>query len=261
MPILIECPNCRKQLRVQDALIGKRLKCPACASVFAAAAPSGHAENSALPSPPPQEEVDYQHEDDARDQDDERRAKRSKKRRRAAERVKLPAILMLILASLGLILTLITTIILAIGGTVAAAAADSPEFERAMERGAARRPGNDPFGNNPRPDPITKDQFKSIMAGIGVGAVLIGIVGVILHALMLFGSIQMLRLRTFGLAVTAAVMCMICSFFACVGFGGVGSAIFPCCGFVGLLFLPVNIGIGIWALVVLMSADVKAAFR
>ncbi len=59
--------------------------------------------------------------------------------------------------------------------------------------------------------------------------------------LILLGAIQMLRLRSYGLAVTASILaaipCVTCS--ACCGLGE---------------------GVGIWALIVLMNPEVRAAF-
>ncbi len=45
MPLLLTCPSCSKQLRVQDALAGKKVKCPACATVLTVPA--------AVAAPPP----------------------------------------------------------------------------------------------------------------------------------------------------------------------------------------------------------------
>ncbi|HZV06439.1 MAG TPA: zinc-ribbon domain-containing protein [Gemmataceae bacterium] len=39
MPISLTCPKCSSSLRVPDDLAGKKVKCPKCAEVFAAAAP------------------------------------------------------------------------------------------------------------------------------------------------------------------------------------------------------------------------------
>src|SRR4051794_29982519 len=39
MPILVSCPSCHGQLRVGDDLIGRKVRCPACQTVFEAAAP------------------------------------------------------------------------------------------------------------------------------------------------------------------------------------------------------------------------------
>jgi len=62
----------------------------------------------------------------------------------------------------------------------------------------------------------------------------------VLSAVALFGSIKMMRLQSYGLAMTAAIVSMV----PCVG---------PCC----CLAIP----FGIWALVVLMKPNVKAAFQ
>jgi hypothetical protein len=63
--------------------------------------------------------------------------------------------------------------------------------------------------------------------------------GFITRALQILGAIAMLRLRGFGLAVTAAICALIpCEIYCC---------------------LP-NLPFGIWALIVLSNAEVKAAF-
>jgi hypothetical protein len=68
MPITVSCPNCNRALRVPDELLGKRVKCPACATVLTAS-PEGSVQSSAAvppsresiaprrrPAPPPEEE-------------------------------------------------------------------------------------------------------------------------------------------------------------------------------------------------------------
>jgi hypothetical protein len=73
-----------------------------------------------------------------------------------------------------------------------------------------------------------------------IGCVIVA-VHLLCSLLILLGSIQMLRFRSYGLAVTASILaaipCITCS---------------ACCG--------VGEGIGIWALVVLMNPEVRAAF-
>lgn len=44
MPIIIVCPSCRGKLRVADALLGQRVRCPACNHTF---------DSAAEPPPPP----------------------------------------------------------------------------------------------------------------------------------------------------------------------------------------------------------------
>jgi predicted Zn finger-like uncharacterized protein len=65
MPIIVPCPQCRGQLRVADDLIGRKVRCPACAATFDAAetaAPPPAAppreEPAPAPPPPPRENVD-----------------------------------------------------------------------------------------------------------------------------------------------------------------------------------------------------------
>jgi hypothetical protein len=72
-----------------------------------------------------------------------------------------------------------------------------------------------------------------------LGAVL-AIIGLIVGAVILLGAMKMKKLEGYGFAMAATIMAMV----PCIS---------PCC----LLGLP----IGIWSLVVLMNADVKAAFH
>jgi hypothetical protein len=72
--------------------------------------------------------------------------------------------------------------------------------------------------------------------GFGLGAV--NLVGALL---ILLAGIQMLRLRAYGLAVFGSILAAL----PCISCSG-------CCG--------LGEGIGIWALVVLMNPDVRAAF-
>lgn len=74
----------------------------------------------------------------------------------------------------------------------------------------------------------------------GVFAVVGFIFAIIVTVLMIFGGIRMKNLQSWGLALTASILAMI----PCLS---------PCC----LIGLP----IGIWALVVLMKPEVKAAFK
>ncbi len=72
--------------------------------------------------------------------------------------------------------------------------------------------------------------------GLGIAFALFGIV---LYGLMILGALKMKALEGYALAITAAIIAMLpCS----------------CCCLVG-------VPIGIWALVVLLDANVKAAFR
>src|SRR6266436_5831080 len=49
MPINTDCPSCNRKLRVPDELLGKKVKCPTCGTVF-------QADESAAPAPSVREE-------------------------------------------------------------------------------------------------------------------------------------------------------------------------------------------------------------
>lgn len=66
------------------------------------------------------------------------------------------------------------------------------------------------------------------------------VAGLAIAVICLFGSLRMMNLQSYGLAMTAAVLMLL-----------------PC----GTCCCCVNIGAGIWALVVLSKPEVKAAFR
>lgn len=74
----------------------------------------------------------------------------------------------------------------------------------------------------------------------GTFAVVAGVIGILVSALILLGAIKMKKLENYGLAMVASIVAMI----PCIS---------PCC----VLGLP----IGIWAVVVLSKPEVKSAFH
>lgn len=82
---------------------------------------------------------------------------------------------------------------------------------------------------------------NNAMAGMmqGTIGIVFGVIGIIVAGVIIFGGIKMKKLQSYGLALTAAIIAMI----PCIS---------PCC----ILGLP----FGIWALIVLMKPEVKAAF-
>ncbi len=50
MTILVACPKCQTKLKVEDNVLGRNIKCPACAAVFAVKAP-GSSTSAAAPPP------------------------------------------------------------------------------------------------------------------------------------------------------------------------------------------------------------------
>ena len=83
-----------------------------------------------------------------------------------------------------------------------------------------------------------QEQWMAMTSG-GVGVVS-SIVGLVIGVVVLLGALKMMKLQSWGFALAAAILAMI----PCVS---------PCC----LLGIP----FGIWAIVVLTKADVKAAFN
>ena len=85
---------------------------------------------------------------------------------------------------------------------------------------------------------MSQDERIAQLVGGTIGIV-IAIIGVLLAFVAIFGALKMKSLQSYGMAIVASVVVMLpCSYCCCVG-------------------LPV----GIWSLVTLMNADVKAAFR
>lgn len=74
----------------------------------------------------------------------------------------------------------------------------------------------------------------------GVAGIVFSIIGIVVGLVIFFGALKMMKLQSYGFSMATAIVAMI----PCIS---------PCC----LLGLP----IGIWALVVLMKPEVKAAFQ
>jgi len=51
MPLVTQCPNCERKLRVPDDFLGKRVRCPACKEVFTPSAGEEASSPSAEPAP------------------------------------------------------------------------------------------------------------------------------------------------------------------------------------------------------------------
>jgi hypothetical protein len=129
----------------------------------------------------------------------------------ALEKVKLPAIFLMVTAGLGALMAVITLV------------------SHLFGTGLNLANMGDMGGN---------EKLVSMMSGgMGVG---FSIVGLAMAGLVFFGASKMMKLEMYGLALTASIIAMI----PCIS---------PCC----LLGLP----IGIWALVVLLDPEVKAAFH
>ena len=84
-----------------------------------------------------------------------------------------------------------------------------------------------------------QEVFQTALMAGGVAGIFASIIGIGIAIFVIFAALRMLSLRSYPLCVVASILAMI----PCIS---------PCC----LLGLP----IGIWALVILLSQDVKAAF-
>ncbi len=82
--------------------------------------------------------------------------------------------------------------------------------------------------------------MEQMVQGVGVGYLVFSVIALIAAIITIFGGLQMRNLRGYGLSVFGSILAMI----PCVS---------PCC----LL----GVVAGIWGLAVLMSQDVKSAFR
>jgi hypothetical protein len=81
---------------------------------------------------------------------------------------------------------------------------------------------------------------SAMVSGVGIGYVLWGVLALLCAGVIIMAGIKMKSLQSYNLVMAGTVLAMI----PCTG---------PCC----IVSLP----LGIWALVVLMSPDVKAAFH
>jgi hypothetical protein len=90
------------------------------------------------------------------------------------------------------------------------------------------------------PAGMDPDMHRFLQAFSGVVGITICIVGVVLSVLVLYGALQMKKLHSYGWAMTASILALV----PCTS---------PCC--------LVGVPIGIWALVVLLKPEVKAAFK
>jgi len=90
--------------------------------------------------------------------------------------------------------------------------------------------------------PFVRQVIEQMNNNGPVMGAIISLVMIAVGGLIVFGGIQMLKQRTYGLAMAASILTML-PCITCLG----------CCG--------VGEGIGIWALIVLMRDDVKRSFR
>jgi len=213
MAIEFSCPSCNQLLRVPDESAGKNAKCPKCSTIVqipASGAPPLPSSNWA-PQPPAQAPKPNPFSETASANPYATPTAASFQpfeQRRPGAKVMAPAIALLIVGLLGVAVSLFNV-------------------------GFA-------FVRQPQVDPNAPEFIQAMQRGV-TGPVAAAIQGmfVLVNLIIIGGALQMLRFRSWGLALAASILAM-------VNFGSC------CCG----LGLPV----GIWSLVVLASSDVKAAF-
>jgi predicted Zn finger-like uncharacterized protein len=232
VPITTNCPSCDRAVRIPEDLLGSKVRCPACKTVFTAEAPEDEAA-SPRPEPPasvterptpasarppvPRRRIEQPddardpYEDEPDDYEERPRRKRGASRERVRGMVMGPAISLIVVGCLGLLLAIANTAVQVIGN---------------------RPPGG--LGAPPagKADPAYE-------MGQKVGGYVGACAGFPWALVILLGGIQMLRLRTRASAMTASIVSMVpCSL---------------CC----IIGLP----IGIWSLIVLNKPEVVRAFE
>jgi hypothetical protein len=176
-------------------------------------------------------------------------------------RMSAPAIVLMILAALGLLSSLYGIVsLLFIGPQMAQMSQQfEQQIEQQIERDMQRMqtaeqksaeqssgPGSGPEMPpmpGPRPGPDIKSIMQlqtSLFQGFAAVGITFSIIGLVANALIIFGAISMMNVQRYGLAITAAILTML-------------PITSPCC----LIGLPA----GIWALVALTRPGVSEAFR
>ncbi|RKH45702.1 hypothetical protein D7X55_25250 [Corallococcus sp. AB049A] len=135
-------------------------------------------------------------------------------RAKAAQDLAIPAILMMVMAGLTFLYSLVSLV----------TPADMSQLESF-------------YGNQDIPEQW-KEALRWMMTPLG--RFVLTVPGLVFNGLVGFGAWKMKNLRSYGWALTAAILCCI-----------------PCCGPCSCLSLVP----GIWSLIVLNRPDVKAAFR
>lgn len=102
--------------------------------------------------------------------------------------------------------------------------------------------GDEPVEIPPDAPPFMRDFLEQAGNTSPVFEIIMGLVMMLLAAIIIAGGVQMMRMKTWGLALASSIVCML-PCITCLG----------CCG--------VGEGIGIWALIVLVNPEVKAKFQ
>jgi hypothetical protein len=233
---ILYCPSCSHKLRVPEELLGQIVQCPVCRLVFTAPIRGGTAPRRlppqpAMPSPPspaPPPETPPAQPPSPPPLAEGRplAAPADDAEREGMEQPVLdPAVAVLRVPALALLVTGILVLILAIRALIVVTLREEEFLEQMSEVQRL-------YASIGLHVPMDRDMWR---LGSLIGSCFIGVVSVV----TVFAAIQMLRLRMYWLAVTGSVVSML-------------NCAVPCC----LLTLPLSI----WALVLLLRADVRDAF-
>jgi hypothetical protein len=141
----------------------------------------------------------------------------------AASKVLTPAIILIVVAAIGILGDLYMVVSTLLTGQVA-----KEQMEAQMK------------AQNPNMPPDQAEMMTKMTGYVTKAGVPAYIILLLIHAVILFGAIRMMKLRSYGLAMTSSVL-------------GTIPCLSPCC--------VVGIPFGIWGLIVLMKPEVKQAFQ
>jgi hypothetical protein len=236
-------------------LVGKRVKCPACANQFTATVAGDEPvaaqvdEEEEAPRPRrrrPAEDEDDREEDDQdeaaeEEEDDEDEERRRKKRRRrkavkaaARSEVAAPAIILMVIGGIAFLLQSLNLVLILTG--------NGQVLLPGQLLGQPNQQGPAPFGNNPPPgafqNPGPANQAPQLPPGFKAGMYVGATVAVLWALLVLIGGLMMHNLKSLAWARTGSIAAMVPCSICCIG----------------------GLPVGIWALVVLARPDVKRGF-
>jgi hypothetical protein len=217
--IIVDCRQCGRTLRVPEDMLGRPVKCPVCGLTFSVPAgapepspvsPASEAAQAPIPSHLPSPE-DY-----GAPQDEFGEAQPLRDPDRAGALLTLPAILLLMVGVLGFLANVIEAVFV-----------------------ATRLRFPEPPPAHPPHDPMEQLQWMA-QGGTGPMLLVIAAIFAIVSLLVIVGAVQMLRRRTYALAVAGSVLAMV--------------------NVNGLCCIP-GLPAGIWALVALSTREGRSAFH
>jgi predicted Zn finger-like uncharacterized protein len=222
MSSLIRCPACESALQVPEERLGSSVKCGRCEKIFTAVAADTRESEPYVRSeePLPRREAErgrnrsrYDDDDDFDDRLYRIRRDDRYSRSEALARVSGPSTMLMIYGAFWILVAVTCALAAIWAASVLAAGANT---------------------NNG----LSKSDAVPMLVLCSIGAVM----GFVCGTLIFIGGFRMRKLRNWGLALTATILCFVV--------GGMGGAI-------GLLLML----IGLWPLIVLVDGKIKRAFQ